>query len=1002
MNNKELKVYLVDGTALIYRSYYAFIGNPLRNSQGHNTSAVFGVANTFFKFFNQHSPRKIIVSFDLKEPTFRHEITDTYKANRPPAPDELIEQIQPVKEFFNRLSIPEISLEGYEADDVLATLAKKLQGEYKVFIVTSDKDFCQIVNDRVTLYDPFSDRYLTPQSIEKKYGIKPEQFRDYLAIVGDSADNIPGIKGIGPKGASSLLKDYHSLAGIYSNIDNVKSKSLQNKLQDGEKEVQISRELVTLVDDAPLGQRYDIEKSLSGLDLDKNSFKNLLPYLKEYELNSLYKKIETMGKDENQTAGNTIANDKKQTQNKSSVEEQQFFIDDTPDKENRQYNSTAVQSSLDFYTDPFEFETIVIDSEESVAKLLKELSNSEITAVEIFDSPVDKDKTTKAALAVNSESVFYLDLKPDIIDLLESVKLADRQHLGKLKKIVGHNLKRCHHQLIKRLPTATKNKLSAADLLTAILSYHSLIETSLADKLISGNVTRFDCMIASYLIDANNPQHNLPAVVNRELNHHLMTKREFEKEMKSKEFTPAELSLFIGHFLCKNAFCIYKLHDKLSKKLEPYKNLFYDLEMPLAESLAKMEAAGVYVDTGKLKEINSLISAEISKLSDKIQSLAGKEFNINSPQQLSKILFEEMQLPVIKKTKTGYSTDNTVLEKLTEKHEIAAHLIDYRQLTKLKSTYIESLPTLINDRTGRIHSTFNQAITTTGRLSSSNPNLQNIPIRSEAGKHIRKAFMPEPDKNDELAKKYGKVLILSADYSQIELRLLASMSKDRNLVSAFNNKQDIHAQTAGLILGKPITQVDQDERRMAKTINFGLIYGMGPVKLSKEINVSREEAKRFIEEYFKKFPKIKDFINATVLSAKRKGYAETIMGRRLYLPNITSSSQRYSSEAERVAFNMPIQGSAADVIKLAMIRIDEKIELLHSRYNDFKDGGSFAVRMIIQVHDELVFEVRESFVSQAKEIIVSEMKRALPEKYRIIVPLAVDVGWGSNWFESHG
>ncbi len=996
--NKPKRVYLLDGTALIYRSYYAFINNPLRNSQGHNTSAIFGVANTFLKLLDQHSPQKVIVSFDLKKPTFRHEMTDTYKANRPPAPDELIEQVQSVKEFFNRLSIPDISIEGYEADDVIATLAKTFQDDYEVMIVTGDKDFCQIVNQRITLYDPFTDKYLRPDTIEKKYGIQPEQFRDYLAIIGDNADNIPGIKGIGPKGARTLLNQYETLDEIYENIDEIQSKSLKNKLQEGAEEVKISRKLVTLVEDVPLTKHYNISDILTYKTIETADLKKLIPFIKEHELNSLYKKIDAMVKKYMQGEDPPDQHHSQEAEYDESNEQQSFFDQSPVD---RKPNENSTQAALGFYTEHFEYQNKVIDSSDSAHQLLEKLKEKELIAIEVMNSPKEEHGNLMVAVATDEEKVFFIDLRPSVCKLLKEIKLTN-QPLSSLKIVAGHNLKNCCHKVGNYCTEDDGIEGTAFELIHALLSFLSFTETNTTKRMIPDDTGLFDCMVASYLTDANNPQHNLAAIVNREFGYDLMTKKKYQKSLNNKGLINEELISFSSGYLTKQAFFIYRLYHQLRRKVEPYSSLYYDIEMPLTMTLAKMEQAGVYVDTDKLKEINSFISSGIEELTETIQSMAGKEFNINSPQQLSKVLFSEMKLPVIKKTSTGYSTDSSVLEKLSEKHEIAKHLIEYRQLTKLKSTYIESLPTLIENNTGRIHSTFNQTVTTTGRLSSSNPNLQNIPIRSEAGKHIRKAFMPEPDKNDELTNKYGKVLILSADYSQIELRLLGSMSKDRNLVSAFNNRQDIHSQTAGLILGKPITQVTQDERRMAKTINFGLIYGMGPVKLSKEINVSREEAKRFIEEYFKKFPKIKDFINSTVVRAKRKGYAETIMGRRLYLPNIMSSSQRYASEAERVAFNMPIQGSAADVIKLAMIRIDKKIDLLHSRYDDFSAGKSYAMRMIIQVHDELVFEVRESFISQAKEIIVNEMKKALPEKYRIIVPLAVDVGWGSNWYESHG
>src|SRR5690554_6335310 len=962
------KLYLIDGTALIYRAYFAFIRNPLRNSKGENTSAIFGVINSFLKLLNDQKPERLMISFDLKEPTFRHEISDSYKANRPPAPDDLISQIEPVKEFFAMLRIPEISIPGYEADDILATLAERYKNEQEIVIVTSDKDFAQLVDERVTLYDPFSEKVIDSDRVKEKYGISTEQFADFLAIMGDSSDNIPGIKGVGAKGAATLLNQFSNLDDVYAHLDEISSDSLRRKVEEGKEDAYLSRKLAKIDTDVPLDLNGEIDpdKLLPDAEFRESRFQETLPLLQRYELNSIISKLRQA---DLINAGQDIKADIPPGSDNDRTSDQEKREKDSKEPERKPASSSYdddVQLSFDFYNEVKNpgIEIELIDTKEKLDKFVSEISDKSVIALAVepsgrrgsYSGNAGERVLTGIAFATGKKKGVYIPLAhSNSFNVNHDDLNALFEQIGPQTTIVGHNLKE-----------------DSLNLLEEGISLHEPL---------------FDTMIASYLFQSQLPRHSLIDSARRELHYELKPITDLtgtgRNRSSIKESSPDEAA----EFCAEDAAIIYHLYERYKKRLvtDKLEDLFYNIEIPLLLILTEMERTGVYIDCDILKEINRTISGEIEKLTEAIYKQAGKEFNINSTQQLSRILFEEMNIPPVKKTKTGYSTDNSFLEALSEDFEIARLLIDYRQLAKLRSTYIESLPQLINSKTGRIHSSFNQTITSTGRLSSSNPNLQNIPIRTRAGREIRKAFTVDDD----------DYVILAADYSQIELRILGILSKDRNLITAFNHHQDIHAQTAGLILNKPITTITQDERRMAKAINFGIIYGMGPNKLSKETSISLEQAKEFIKAYFTKFSRVKEYIEQQKSRAKNYGYAETIMGRRLTVPDIHSSNQRLRADAERIAVNMPIQGSAADIIKMAMIRLNKELAVINN------DQEKPPVRMIIQVHDELVFEVRRDKLDKVKEIVAREMKNGLPEKYRIVIPLAVDMGSGKNWFEAH-
>ena len=901
------KLFLIDGTAIIYRAFFALIRNPLINSKGQNTSAIYGTINTFLRLVKKYNVKNIAISFDRREKTFRHEITETYKANRPPAPEELHAQVEPIKKFFELINIPEISKAGYEADDVLATIAEKYKNEFDVIIVTGDKDFSQLVDEKVILYDPFKERVTKIEDVIEKYGLKPEQFVDYLAICGDAADNIPGVRGIGPKGATILLREYDNLENIYNNLDNISSIGTRTKLEESRENAFLSQELAKVIRNVPID-----DPKISQFEYHKENLKNSIDLLKEYELNSIIKKISVI--------------DAIEPLKKGILEEEQKVK--TP-----------------------QFEYNLVDNKSDFHKLISYLKDHKIIAIDTETTSTDplKAKLVGISLCAEKNKAFYVSIAHQMADNLDVSFVFE--HLQKVlsgKLLIGHNIK-----------------------------YDYMVLQN-AGWEINQNV--FDTMIADYLLNPTS-RHSLAACAKREFEYDMIPISSLigvGKKQISFDLVPPSQA---AEYSADDANITFKLYEIYYQKLkdENLYDLFENIEIPLFKTLAKMETNGVYIDTKILSDISKKNQIKLGELTRKIYDISGYQFNLNSTQQLAKVLFEDLKIPPVKKTKTGYSTDVSVLEILSRNYDIAKLLMDYRQINKLESTYVTALPRLINPVTGRVHSSFNQTVASTGRLSSSNPNMQNIPIRTEQGKEIRKAFTVDDDNN----------VILAADYSQIELRILAMLSKDEKMINAFKNREDIHRETASIIYDVPSEQVTPSQRRYAKIINFGLMYGMGAFRVSNELGISRKEAQEFIYNYFNKFPTIKDYIDFGIGQARKNIYVSTILGRKLHLPDLQSTNKVLVREAERVAINMPIQGSAADIIKIAMNNIHNKI----------KDDPD--IKMIIQVHDELVFEVKKSKLDFAKEFIVKEMESALPEEYSSIVPLVVDIGIGKDWFEAH-
>ncbi len=883
------KLFLIDGNSLIYRSYYAI--RNLSNSKGFPTNAIFGFVSMINKIIKEHKPDYIAVAFDVSKKTFRNEIYDQYKAQRPPMPDDLRKQLPLIKEFLKAYKIPILELENYEADDVIGTfsnLAK--QKGLDVIIITGDKDFYQLVDDSIFIYNPSKEELFDREKVKEYIGVYPEQIVDLLSLQGDNVDNIPGIPGVGPKTAVSLLNEYGSIDELLKNIDNLKKKSLKEKIKNNLDKLEISRKLTPIVTNLPLSLK------LEDFKFEKPDENMLLKLYKELEFKSLIKDIENSGK-----------------------------------KLNQNY--------------------VLIKEKEEIINLVDKLKKEKNF---VFDTETDNTNPVKARLvgisfAYKEGEAFYIP----ILNQIEKINYTLDDIINILKDVfedediekTGHNLK-----------------------------YDIIV---LRKYGIDVKGVRWDTMILSYLIEPNRRSHKIDDLSLDYLNYKMVSYKEIAGSGKSERpltFVPLkELSFYS----CEDADISLRLKNILVKKVEEENliELYKKIELPLIKVLVHLEENGIKVDPIKLKQLSNYLSEEIEKLKSEIFSMAGERFNINSTQQLGRILFEKLKLPVIKKTKKSraYSTSFEVLEELRKVHPIIENILTYRTLSKLKSGYVDSLPNLIYTKTGRIHTSYNQTVAATGRLSSSDPNLQNIPIKSNIGKKIREAFIPEKGH-----------LFLSADYSQVELRVLAHLSQDPVLIEAFNNGEDIHSHTANEVFGD-LNIPFEEKRRRAKIINFSIIYGKTAFSLAKELGIERSTAQKFIDMYFERYKRVKEFIKESIEEAEKFGFVQTIFGRKRPIPEIHSSNTNIRNHGERMAINTKVQGSAADIMKKAMIDV----------FNIIK-ANKFQTKIILQVHDELVFEVPES----EKERIEMLIKDSMENCVKLIVPLVVDIKWGKNWAEA--
>jgi len=878
-------LYLIDGNSYVYRAYYAI--KTLTNSRGFPTNAIYGFTTMLLKIIRDKKPDGLLVSFDSPVPTERHRIYEAYKAQRPEAPGDLVEQFPHIRKIITALHIPIYEIPGYEADDILGTIAKKAasKGE-KVFIVTGDKDMLQLVDETIKVYDPMKDRVLDEGYVKEKFGLSPERIPEFMALAGDAVDNIPGIKGVGEKTARELLAQFESIESLLSNAGLIKKEKLRQLVSDNADIVRLSRKLATLDTSMPLDIDFDAMRT------QEPDWNALFSLFKEYEFVTLMKLIPHEKKTESECA--------------------------------------------------------IVLSPEKVRHIASSIKD--ICAYDVETTARDPMSAGLVGLAVCSEKdrAYYIPISHAYPEAPVQVSLRD--------------LSACFSEAFRdsRMPKTGHN-----------LKYDIIV---LGEHGLEIRGPLFDTMIASYLLNPNKPNHSLEEVA---LEYLSRRKRKFEDVLKKrKSFAEVPLEE-AAPYACDDALLSFDLREVLFAKLSEtgLDRLYFEIEMPLIPVLADMERAGVMIDDDKLNDLSKELERELDGLTRRIFFLAGGEFNINSPKQLGQVLFDSLGLQPRKKTKTGYSTNMAVLEELAQVHELPGEILNYRSFNKLKTTYIDVLPSLVNKKTGRIHTSFNQAATATGRLSSSEPNLQNIPVKGEWGRRIREAFVAEQDS-----------FLLAADYSQIELRIMAHLSGDAGLISAFTDDIDIHAQTAAELFGIPREKVGADARRIAKTVNFGVLYGISPFGLSETLNISREEARQYIDQYFTRYPGVRLYIEKTIDNAEREGYVETLFGRRRAVPELRSKNQSVRQMGERLAVNSPIQGTAADIIKIAMIRIWKILRDMNLRS-----------RMILQVHDELLFEVPERELDTIRGIVKTEMENVV----KLSVPVQVNVRHGKNWAEAH-
>ena len=887
MEMKEGRLLLIDGNSFCYRAFYAI--RNLSNSKGQPTNAVYGFITMLNRLVKQEDPEYLCVAFDTKAPTFRHKKLDTYKITRKPMPDDLVGQMPIIKDVLAAYRIPVFEKEGYEADDVIATISKRaVSGALETRIVTGDKDVLQLVCPGVVVINTHKEGLVyDAEKVKERYGVGPECVVDLMALMGDQSDNYKGVPGIGEVAASELIKEFGSIDNLYKNLDKVKREAWRKVLSEHEADARLSRELAMLDADVP------IDFSLDELRPGEPDTEKLTQLFRELEFRNLLKEVAEQ--DEWEADYETIGT-------KARFEE---LVEELKTKD---------QIAFDFET-----------------------TSSDPNAAELVG----------VSFCWEPKKAYYVPL------MHTEEKTLDREYALKELKPVFEDKK------IKKIGQNIK--------------YEKVVLLNYGIDLAS---ISFDTMVASYLLNPSRMNHGLGDLSLEYLGHKMTPISDLiGKGKKAVTMDCVDIGK-VARYCSEDSDVTFRLKGILNNKLieSGLAELFSGIEIPLIDVLARMEARGVAIDVdflgGMSKEMDKAMESRVAD----IYRIAGCEFNINSPKQLSEVLFEKLRLPVIKRTKTGYSTDEEVLRKLAPEHTLPAAILEYRELSKLKTTYIDNLPKLINPKTGRLHTSFNQAITATGRLSSSQPNLQNIPIKRQMGRKVRRAFVPESE----------KYILMASDYSQIELRVLAHLSGDKNLIKAFENNIDIHTYTASLVNNVDINDVTTQMRNQAKTVNFGIIYGMSAFGLSKSLEIDPAKAQDFINAYFERYPEVKNFIEQTVEEARAAGYVKTLFNRRRYIPDITRENVRLRQFAERTAVNTPIQGTAADIIKVAMIELEKEFR-----------AKKLASRMILQVHDELVFDVLKTELKKAKKIVKDRMEKVVELK----VPVKTNITVGSNWLD---
>ncbi|MEM6358625.1 MAG: DNA polymerase I [Bacteroidota bacterium] len=929
MSIPSKKLFLLDAYALIYRAHFAFSQNPRISSKGINTGVMFGFTNTLLEVLQKQEPTHIAVAFDTPAPTFRHEQFEEYKSNREETPEDIKIGIPIVKDILRGFNIPILELDGYEADDIIGTLAKKAaKNGFEVYMMTPDKDFGQLVEDHIFLYKPAYmgnavDVMGIPDVLAKWDIERVDQVIDMLGLQGDSVDNIPGIPGIGPKTASKLLKEFGSVEGIVANVDELKG-AQQKKIQEFGQQGILSKELATINVEVP------IEFNEESLVYDGPDEEKLTPIFDELEFKTIMKRVF------NQDLGNST-NSSGQLDMFSQASKEAIELEEGPQKAHDTIESTQHNYQL-------------LTEEREIEDFIKELNQQKEFCFDTETTGIDAVEAKVVGVAISYEKgeAFYIPISLDMdkAKITMSILSEALENPGTLK--IGQNIK--------------------YDIL--VLKKYGLH--------VAGPI--FDTMLAHYIIEPET-KHSMDVLAEQYLHYSpvsiekvLGPKGKNQKNMA--DLKPSE----VKDYACEDADITLQLKQKIAAEIdkEGFTKLLNEIELPLVNVLAQMEFEGVKIDEEALASMSKELQEESLKAQEEIFKIAGHEFNIASPKQLGEVLFDELKLvDKPKKTKTGqYATGEEILSKLANQHEIAAKILEFREYQKLKSTYVDALPKMVSPADDRIHTDYNQAVAATGRLSSNNPNLQNIPIRTPKGREIRKAFVPADE----------DYVLLSADYSQIELRLAASFAKDEPMIDAFKNGRDIHATTAAKVFKVPLEEVDPTMRRKAKEVNFGIIYGISAFGLSQNLNIPRSEAADIIKAYFEEFPGIKRYMDESKQKAKEKEYVETIMGRRRYLRDINSRNATMRGYAERNAINAPIQGSAADIIKIAMVNI-----------HNWLQAEKLKSKMIMQVHDELVFEVPKGEVDTMKENVVKLMMSAV----NLEVPMEVEAGIGENWLKAH-
>lgn len=919
------KLYLLDAYALIYRAYYALIQKPRINSKGMNTSAIYGFVNTLEEVKTLFSPTHLAVAFDPAGKTFRHEIYEPYKAQRQETPEDIRKSVPVIKDIIRAYNIPILEVEHYEADDVIGTAASRFaSADTEVYMLTPDKDYGQLVGQNIWMLRPMKGgtfEKLGPDEINAKYGIdSPKKVIDLLGLMGDSSDNIPGCPGVGEKTAVTLIKQFGGIDALLSGKDQLKG-ALKNKVTDNEQQILLSRDLATIRTDIPLPFSLD---ELKLHDIDREEVRKLFS---ELEFRSLLSRVLGEGKKSARSV---------------QIEGDLFAVNPTEDMEvQKKTNLRGLNSVAHTYK--------LVENEEEMRALSQKFLSAKTLSLDTETTGTDAMTAELVGLsfAVEEFEAYYIPVPPEREEAQKIVDIFKPAYENPSSLKTGQNIK-YDMLVLARYGVGIKGKM-------------------------------FDTMVAHYVLQPELP-HNMDALAEQYLGYSTIKIEELigpkgKKQKNMRDLPPGD----VYEYACEDADVTLRLKNALHDELvrNDAIQLFEEVEMPLVRVLAAMELTGVRIDTETLRETSELFTLRMNKLEEEVFALAGESFNLSSPKQVGEILFDKLKIDErAKRTKTGqYVTSEEVLEKLRPRHEIVDRILNYRGLKKLTSTYVDSLPTLINPSTGKIHTSFNQTVTSTGRLSSSNPNLQNIPVRGDDGKEIRKAFIPEPG-----------CTFFSADYSQIELRIMAHLSGDKHMIEAFLEGDDIHASTAAKIYHKPIADVTRDERRKAKTANFGIIYGISVFGLAERLNVPRSEARELIDGYFATYPRVREYMDESIERARRQGYIETLLRRRRYLPDINSRNAIVRGYAERNAINAPIQGSAADIIKIAMVRI----------YNRFI-SENLRSTMMLQVHDELNFSVVPEEREIVEQIVIHEMENA----YSLSVPLKADCGWGANWLEAH-